>query len=647
MERVFLNINQTNRELNHKIRQYLKQQTVRGQVRDLRVLARALTDVTLLVPVLVDTKMRHTSVSGYSYVVGEPDVHSKLSYTIRDERTYLVTYTDLAKSRAGQREPDTMQVQMPYLLNRLATDERIDGIILNPGTDDVTLPKSLLLDELDGRDIGAVTGTVADDLPIQAPEQVAAPVGVVAIDLRLNELNRLRENLETMRTKNDRRIDRYARQTWNFVAVITLVILALMAVPVLGRRGLLPTAILILLAIIIGRIIPVSATNRQRAKVRVYEKERALVRMIAVEDDIYRMSFDEKASDDKLGEVGDDNADLFYVNQDVLNEELIQGLNQLTYVTKPADRMRIIETLSPLFETALYVQPIFTTDHQVARDIVGRPYLADDNTRVSETIPYKGQEYLHIYLRTRDAIKDQHPLLMIKRLDYINNMFSQFSDLKGIVFDMSINRIAVKRTEFDKLYLETEYLRKVPTNYLMVDEEPVAQKLVNKKPQVTTPRDKRPAATIRNQPMKPVKKPKRIAGLAKVNVDWFGYSLLMLVAFAIDAWLMYANAYHPGQQLSYYLLGAAGFYGLYAIDINNYRKKHLFKNAPRVNIHMPAWQWLLFIALAVNYYVPINYMISPNKIGLETYMYEMVAVAVMAFVLIIIGTFHVQKYNKY
>ena len=41
MERVFLNINQTNRELNHKIRQYLKQQTVRGQVRDLRVLARA------------------------------------------------------------------------------------------------------------------------------------------------------------------------------------------------------------------------------------------------------------------------------------------------------------------------------------------------------------------------------------------------------------------------------------------------------------------------------------------------------------------------------------------------------------------------------------------------------------------------------
>jgi len=64
MDRVFLNINQTNRELNHKIRQYLKQQTVRGQVRDLRVLARALTDVTLLIPVLVDTKMRHTSVSG-------------------------------------------------------------------------------------------------------------------------------------------------------------------------------------------------------------------------------------------------------------------------------------------------------------------------------------------------------------------------------------------------------------------------------------------------------------------------------------------------------------------------------------------------------------------------------------------------------
>ncbi|TGE71637.1 hypothetical protein [Weissella confusa] len=212
---------------------------------------------------------------------------------------------------------------------------------------------------------------------------------------------------------------------------------------------------------------------------------------------------------------------------------------------------------------------------------------------------------------------------------------------------MSINRIAIKRTEFNKLYLETEYLRKVPTTYLMVGEEPVAQKLVNKKPQVTTPRPTRPTVTNKNQTGNSSKKPKRIAGMAKVDVDWFGYSLLMLVAFAIDAWLMYANAYHPGQQVSYYLLGAAGFYALYAIDINNYRKKHLFKNAPRINIHRPAWQRLLSLALAVNYYVPIKYMILSDKSGLETYMHEIVAVAVISFVLIIIGTFHVQKYNKY
>lgn len=62
MERVFLNINQTNRELNRKIKQYLKQQTVRGQVRDLRVLARALTDVTLLVPVIVTDEHRHQGI---------------------------------------------------------------------------------------------------------------------------------------------------------------------------------------------------------------------------------------------------------------------------------------------------------------------------------------------------------------------------------------------------------------------------------------------------------------------------------------------------------------------------------------------------------------------------------------------------------
>ncbi|MBC6498442.1 hypothetical protein H7R52_05800 [Weissella confusa] len=67
-------------------------------------------------------------------------------------------------------------------------------------------------------------------------------------------------------------------ESWNFVAVVVLVTLALLAVPALGRRGLLPTVILIVLALIVGRIIPVSATTRQKAKIRVYEKERALVR---------------------------------------------------------------------------------------------------------------------------------------------------------------------------------------------------------------------------------------------------------------------------------------------------------------------------------------------------------------------------------
>ncbi|NBA11420.1 hypothetical protein [Weissella confusa] len=126
----------------------------------------------------------------------------------------------MAKSRAGHREPNTMQVQMPFVLQKLGNAKNLAGIILNPGTDDVVLPKALLAEALDGSDTGAVTVTVADDLPIQVPEQVAPPIGVVAVGLRVNELSRLNEELETYRAKTERRIDRYARQTWNFVAVI-------------------------------------------------------------------------------------------------------------------------------------------------------------------------------------------------------------------------------------------------------------------------------------------------------------------------------------------------------------------------------------------------------------------------------------------
>ncbi|MBC6498441.1 SseB family protein [Weissella confusa] len=63
---------------------------------------------------------------------------------VRDDGRYLVLYTDLAKSRAGHREPNTMQVQMPFVLQKLGNAKNLAGIILNPGTDDVVLPKALL-----------------------------------------------------------------------------------------------------------------------------------------------------------------------------------------------------------------------------------------------------------------------------------------------------------------------------------------------------------------------------------------------------------------------------------------------------------------------------------------------------------------------
>ncbi|WP_373892192.1 SseB family protein [Weissella confusa] len=468
MERVFLNINQTNRELNRKIKQYLKQQTVRGQVRDLRVLARALADVTLLVPVAVSDSDRRTSSSGYTYVIGTPDVQRQQGYTVRDDGRYLVLYTDLAKSRAGHREPNTMQVQMPYVLQKLAHAKNLAGIILNPGTDDVVLPKTLLAEELDGSDTGAVTGTVADDLPIQALEQVAPPVGIVAVGLRVNELSRLNEELETYRAKTERRIDRYARQTWNFVAVIVLVTLALLAVPALGRRGLLPTLILIVLAVIVGRIIPVSSTTRQKAKIRVYEKERALVRMIALEDEIARLSFDEDATQqlDDSADYGTD--DLDYINQDVRNTNLVRLFHYYNAATEPDEKEYLLGEIDKQFKKALFVQPIFSEGHVIERDVLGRPYIADDETWVNEFIgDGEGNLYLHLYLKTRDAIKDGREILTIRRSDWISYMMRVNPNLVGVAFDITGGQLVLSREELDQLHYEPNYNRKVPTSYFM------------------------------------------------------------------------------------------------------------------------------------------------------------------------------------
>ena len=91
-------------------------------------------------------------------MIGTPDVQRQQGYTVRDDGRYLVLYTDLAKSRAGHREPNTMQVQMPFVLQKLGNAKNLAGIILNPGTDDVVLPKALLAEELNSSDTGAVTG---------------------------------------------------------------------------------------------------------------------------------------------------------------------------------------------------------------------------------------------------------------------------------------------------------------------------------------------------------------------------------------------------------------------------------------------------------------------------------------------------------
>ena len=614
MERVFLNINQTNRELNHKIKQYLKQQTVRGQVRDLRVLARALADVTLLVPVAVSDSDRRTSSSGYTYVIGTPDVQRQQGYSVRDDGRYLVLYTDLAKSRAGHREPNTMQVQMPYVLQKLAHAKNLAGIILNPGTDDVVLSKTLLAGDLNGSDTGAVTGTVADDLPIQAPEQVAPPVGIVAVGLRVNELSRLNEELETYRAKTERRINRYARQTWNFVAVIVLVTLALLAVPALGRRGLLPTLILIVLAVIVGRIIPVSATTRQKVKIRVYEKERALVRMIALEDEIARLSFDEDATQqlDDSADYGTD--DLNYINQDVRDTNLVRLLNYYSAATEPDEKEYLLGEIDKQFKKTLFVQPLLPEGHVVERDVLGRPYLADDETWINESIgDSEGNAYMHLYLKTRDAIKDGREILTIRRADWISFMIITNPHLEGVVFEIPGRQVIFTHEELDRLYYEPNYNRKVPTSYFMPDDLDAS-----KKPE-----------------QEPQPKSGWFANGARSDIDWSGYALAMLIAYAIGWWLMYSNKFQDGLKVAMIAIGLGVVFFLFTLDINRYRKKYNITD--RITQKNDGWRHMLGWFTGALYIAPIAYMLQPTFDMLQIYMVLLGPSAFMAAILIVVG----------
>lgn len=623
MERVFLNINQTNRELNRKIKQYLKQQTVRGQVRDLRMLARALTDVTLLVPVTVSDSDRRTSSSGYTYVIGTPDVQRQQGYTVRDDGRYLVLYTDLAKSRAGHREPNTMQVQMPFVLQKLGNAKNLAGIILNPGTDDVVLPKALLAEELDGSDTGAVTGTVADDLPIQAPEQVAPPVGVVAVGLRLNELSRLNEELETFRSKTERRIDRFARQTWNFVAVIVLVTLALLAVPALGRRGLLPTVILIVLALIVGRIIPVSATTRQKAKTRVYEKERALVRMIALEDEIARLSFNEDATQqlDDSADYGTD--DLDYINQDVRNTNLVRLLGYFSAATEPDEKEYLLGEIDKQLKKALFVQPIFSEGHVIERDVLGRPYLADDEPSINEFIgDGEGNLYLHLYLKTRDAIKADREILTIRRADWISYMMNVNPQLVGVAFEIPGETVVFDREDLSQLHYEPNYNRKVPTSYFMPGDLDAV-----KKPE-----------------QKPQPKSGWFANVARSDIDWSGYALAMLIAYAIGWWLMYSNKFQDGLKVAMVALGLGLVFFLFTLDINRYRKKYNITD--RIAQKNDGWRHMLGWFTGAIYIAPIAYVWQPTFDMLQIYMVLLGSSAFMAAILIVVGLSEAQNNNK-
>ncbi|HJE32468.1 SseB family protein [Weissella confusa] len=623
MERVFLNINQTNRELNRKIKQYLKQQTVRGQVRDLRVLARALTDVTLLVPVTVSDSDRRTSSSGYTYVIGTPDVQRQQGYTVRDDGRYLVLYTDLAKSRAGHREPNTMQVQMPFVLQKLGNAKNLAGIILNPGTDDVVLPKALLAEELDGSDTGAVTGTVADDLPIQAPEQVAPPIGVVAVGLRLNELSRLNEELETFRSKTERRIDRYARQTWNFVAVVVLVTLALLAVPALGRRGLLPTVILIVLALIVGRIIPVSATTRQKAKTRVYEKERALVRMIALEDEIARLSFntDDNQQLDDAADYGTD--DLDYINQDVRNTNLVRLLGYFSAATEPDEKEYLLGEIDKQLKKALFVQPIFSEGHVIERDVLGRPYLADDEPWINEFIgDGEGNLYLHLYLKTRDAIKADREILTIRRADWISYMMNVNPQLVGVAFEIPGETVVFDREDLSQLHYEPNYNRKVPTSYFMPGDLDAV-----KKPE-----------------QKPQPKAGWFANVARSDIDWSGYALAMLIAYAIGWWLMYSNKFQDGLKVVMVALGLGLVFFLFTLDINRYRKKYNITD--RIAQKNDGWRHMLGWFTGAIYIAPIAYVWQPTFDMLQIYMVLLGSSAFMAAILIVVGLSEAQNNNK-
>lgn len=494
---------------------------------------------------------------------------------------------------------------------------------MNPGTDDVVLPKALLAEELDGSDTGAVTGTVADDLPIQAPEQVAPPIGVVAVGLRLNELSRLNEELETFRSKTERRIDRYARQTWNFVAVVVLVTLALLAVPALGRRGLLPTVILIVLALIVGRIIPVSATTRQKAKTRVYEKERALVRMIALEDEIARLSFntDDNQQLDDAADYGTD--DLDYINQDVRNTNLVRLLGYFSAATEPDEKEYLLGEIDKQLKKALFVQPIFSEGHVIERDVLGRPYLADDEPWINEFIgDGEGNLYLHLYLKTRDAIKADREILTIRRADWISYMMNVNPQLVGVAFEIPGETVVFDREDLSQLHYEPNYNRKVPTSYFMPGDLDAV-----KKPE-----------------QKPQPKAGWFANVARSDIDWSGYALAMLIAYAIGWWLMYSNKFQDGLKVVMVALGLGLVFFLFTLDINRYRKKYNITD--RIAQKNDGWRHMLGWFTGAIYIAPIAYVWQPTFDMLQIYMVLLGSSAFMAAILIVVGLSEAQNNNK-
>lgn len=147
---------------------------------------------------------------------------------------------------------------------------------------------------------------------------------------------------------------------------------------------------------------------------------------------------------------------------------------------------------------------------------------------------------------------------------------------------------------------------------------------------------------------KPEQEPQPKSGwfenVTRSDIDWSGYALAMLIAYAIGWWLMYSNKFQDGLKVAMVAIGLGVVFFLFTLDINRYRKKYNITD--RIAKKNDGWRHMLGWFTGAIYIAPIAYMVQPTFDMLQIYMVLLGSSAFMAAILIVVGLSEAQNYNK-